>query len=120
MRSRFVETCRELRWSLWGRRQRRREARRETLPVLRGNMRRALVVKPDDPMFAEALFVLRDDALSAPGVSRQELLEQAKSAAEDYTAAALPYRPERALSGAALFLSGAAVSLLILWLCGVI
>ena len=120
MRSRLLEGCRELRWSLWGRRQRRREARRETLPVLRGNMRRALVVKPDDPMFAEALFVLRDDVLGNAGVSRQELMEQARSAAEHYTADALPYRSERALSGAALFLSGAAAALLILWLCGVI
>ena len=120
MRSRLLEGCRELRWSLWGRRQRRRDARRETLPVLRGNMRRAIVVRPDDPMFAEALFVLSDDSLSAPGVSREELLEQAKAAAENYTAAALPYRSERSFSGAALFLSGAAVSLLLLWLCGVI
>ena len=120
MRSRIVEKCRELRWSLWGRRQRRRDARRETLPVLRGNMRRALVVKPDDPMFAEALFVLRDDSFNTPGVSREELLAQAKAAAEEYTAAALPYRSERSLSRAALFLSGAAVSLLLLWLCGVI
>ena len=33
----------------------------ESRPVLRGNMRRAIVIKTPDDMFAEAVFILRDD-----------------------------------------------------------
>ena len=54
----------------------------ESRPVLRGNMRRAIVIKTPDDMFAEAVFILRDDY--DPGISRGELLRQAKSAAEGH------------------------------------
>ena len=37
----------------------------ESRPVLRGNMRRAIVIKTPDDMFAEAVFILRDDTRSA-------------------------------------------------------
>ena len=62
----------------------------ESRPVLRGNMRRAIVVRTPDDMFAEAVFILRDDY--DPGVSRGELLRQAKSAAEGHAQRALPPR----------------------------
>ncbi len=49
--------------------------------TVRGNMRRVIVLEPGGEIFQEAVFVLRDDYLPS-GISRQELLRQAKIAAE--------------------------------------
>ena len=54
-----------------------RSPRRTLPPRLRGKLRRAVVVQTPDPMFSEAVFILRDEALREPGVSREELLRQA-------------------------------------------
>ena len=62
----------------------------ESRPVLRGNMRRAIVIKTPDDMFAEAVFILRDDYFQTPGISREALLRQARAAAEEYAAAYSP------------------------------
>ncbi|MEA5152065.1 MAG: hypothetical protein VB039_05635 [Oscillospiraceae bacterium] len=56
---------------------------RQYRPV-KGCMRGVIVVKPPNPIFREAVFVLRDDYFLEPGLSREELLQQAKDAAGEY------------------------------------
>lgn len=77
------------------RRQRAERRRAEEGAVLKGCMRNVIVVHPRSDIFQEAVFILRDDYLRAPGISREELLRQARSAAEDYTLYAAPQRPRR-------------------------
>ena len=93
---------------------------RSLTPRLRGRLRRAVVVPTPDSMFSEAVFILRDDRLRDPGVSRDELLRQAARAAESYTEDALPPVERLSLRPAAAFLLGAAVALLVLWIAGVL
>lgn len=90
----------------------------ESRPVLRGNMRRAIVIKTPDDMFAEAVFILRDDY--DPGISRGELLRQAKSAAEGHAQRALPPRRYTGLPPMAVFVLGASAAVLTLWISGVL
>lgn len=51
---------------------------------LRGKMQNIIVVKPQNPMFRQAVFFLRDDYFLTSDISRTELLNQAKAAAEGY------------------------------------
>ena len=110
-----------LRFSLSARR-REQLSRRETLPVVRGNMRRVIVVEPPDPMFSEAMFILRDDYFQTPGLSRQELLRQAQNVAQDFVGRAEPPEPRRTILPTAMsvFALGAAAAILALWIGGVI
>ncbi len=108
---------------LWGSRLSRRGRRhRERLPVVRGNMRRVIVVQPPDPIFTQAMFILRDDYFQTPGVSSQELLKQARDAARDYVEEATPAAPVRPVFPTAMsvFALGAAAAIFALWLGGVI
>lgn len=99
-----------------------RQQHREPLPVIRGNMRRVIVIQPADPMFSEAMFILRDDYFQTPGLSRQELLRQAREAAKDCAGQALPSGAGRPLLPGAMsvFALGAAAAVFALWLGGVI
>ena len=54
------------------------------LPV-KGSMRGVIVVKPENSIFSEALFVLSDEYMRTQGVSSQELLRQATEAAARYS-----------------------------------
>lgn len=87
---------------------------------LRGKLRRAVVVPTPDPIFSEAVFILRDEKLREPGVSRDELLRQAARAAESYTEDALPGMERASLRPWAAFLLGAACALAALWALGVL
>ena len=100
----------------------RRRRRREKLPVVRGNMRRVIVVQPPDPMFTQAMFILRDDYFQTPGLSSQELLKQAREAARDYVDQAVPADPVRPVfpTAMSIFALGAAAAIFALWLGGVI
>ena len=80
--------------------------------------RRAIVIKTPDDMFAEAVFILRDDY--DPGISRGELLRQAKSAAEGHAQRALPPRRYTGLPPMAVFVLGASAAVLTLWISGVL
>lgn len=92
-----------------------------TVPTrLRGKMRQAVVVPTPDPMFSEAVFILRDEKLRETGVSRDELLRQAARAAESFTEDALPGMERMSLRPLAAFLLGAAVTLLVLWAAGIL
>ena len=121
LRHRAEELLSALRFSLSARR-RQRFSRRETLPVVRGNMRRVIVVEPPDPMFSEAMFILRDDYFQTPGLSRQELLLQAQNAARDFVGTATPGEPRRPIfpTAMSIFALGAAAAILALWIGGVI
>ena len=97
-----------------------RQTRSASSPALRGTLRTAVVVKTPDARFSEALFVLREYSLHQKGVTRQELLEQARAAAEGCTQELLPPGPAPLLHPAAAFLLGAASALLALWALGLI
>lgn len=60
--------------------------------AVKGCMRNVIVVKPDDPIFREAVFILRDDYFSSSQLSRRDLLSQAKDAARNYTDEIVPPR----------------------------
>lgn len=101
-------------YSLRCRRGRRGGREELSVPVLRGNMRSVLVVPAPTPIFAQAVFILRDDYFSTPGLSHQELMRQAKSAANIYCGSFAPPHPRRipiALISAA---SSSALTILVL------
>ena len=87
-----------------------RPADEKTLPLLRGTMHRAIVLKSPDETFSEAVFILNDSFVQREGVSRRELLRQAGEAAGLY----FPPRRRKlnALAPAAIFLLGAACAIL--------
>ena len=122
LRHRARDLLSALRFSLSARRHGRACRRREPLPVIRGNMRRIIVVEPPDPMFSEAMFILRDDYFQTPGLSRQELLQQAQNAARNYVGSAAPPEPRQPvfLPAMSVFALGAAAAILALWVGGVI
>lgn len=86
---------------------------RQYRPV-KGCMRGVIVVKPPNPIFREAVFVLRDDYFLEPGLSREELLQQAKDAAGEYVASLAP--PPRRLRLLPALLPPAAAALVLLLL----
>ena len=97
-----------------------RQTRSAPSPALRGTLCTAVVVKTPDARFSEALFVLREDSLHQKGITRQELLEQARAAAEGCTQELLPPGPVPMLQPAAAFLLGAAAAMLALWALGLL
>lgn len=91
---------------------------------VRGLNRRIIVVpSPDRRIFQEAVFVLRDDYTETEGISRRELLLQARACAEEYVSRCIPVR-RYALTPAALLLihlpAAVAAAVLCLRLLGVI
>lgn len=108
--------------SLRRRRARSAVGRRTAAPVLRGNMRRMLVLKLPGEMFDQAIFILHDNYFETPGTSRQELLEQAKTAAEGFIDTSLPSGKSTPFfpSAASVFVFGAACAVLAMWLAGLI
>lgn len=53
--------------------------------VVKGLSRKVIIVKSPDPkIFEQAIFIVRDDFLSAQGIGEKELLKQAQAAANGY------------------------------------
>ena len=98
----------------------RAEAPGRAAPALRGVLRTAVVVKTPCAQFSEAVFVLRDEDAQPKGVSRTELLEQAKAAAAGYAEERLPPAKAPLLRPAAAFVLGAAAALLAVWALGLL
>lgn len=89
---------------------------RETAPV-KGLSRRVVVVRPEEEeaLFEQIIYIVRDDALTQPGVSAAEVLRQAEEAVcppqapespppaphRDFVDAALPWLSAVALALAA-------------------
>ena len=66
--------------------------------VLRGNAHNVIVVKAPCEDFTEAIFILKDDYYLHSSVPAEELLCQARAAAENYTASvSAPHRREKVL-----------------------
>ena len=90
--------------------------------MVKGISKRVVVVKnPDTRFFDQAIFLLKEDALSQKGVSQERLLEEACRVADGYARGGKGQRPRRvliqvfwALAGA--FLVGAAWVLTTLFL----
>lgn len=82
---------------------------------VKGCMRNVIVVKPDDPIFREAVFILRDDYFSSSKRSRRELIMQAKDAARSYTDTVVPPRQSSVLPAvlAALFTAAVFAALIL-------
>ena len=53
--------------------------------MVKGLSRRVIVVKaPDEKVFEQAIFIIREDFASTAGVSEKEVLRQARRAANEY------------------------------------
>lgn len=86
-----------------------RHVTRPAGPVVKGHMMNVIVVKPPDPRFKEAVFVLKDDYFMNAELSRQELLLQAQDAAREYVWSAIPPVRRRFPPLLAVLLTAAAV-----------
>ncbi len=54
--------------------------------MVKGISRRVVVVESPDPrIFEQAIFIVRNDALSSGGVSSQEIVDEARRVAKSYT-----------------------------------
>ncbi len=86
--------------------------------VIEGRTGNVIIVKsPNTEYFKEAIFILSDDLFTRSGISRQQLLRQARRAARAYVSAHVPPRDLTTLWCLFFFLSGAAVCLAVLLLC---
>ncbi len=57
---------------------------------IKGCTKTVIVVKPPDPMFREAVFILREDYLTGDEANRRQLLLQARDVARRYTESLVP------------------------------
>lgn len=84
---------------------------------LKGKMQNVIVVKPPNPMFRQAVFFLRDDYFFSSDISRTELLNQAKEAAEGFVGSNVPAAESKRIGVIcliALLIAAAAVITIIL------
>lgn len=83
--------------------------------VVKGISRRVIVVRAPDPRFEQAIFLLREDALSGEGVSARQVMEEASQVAAGYIRKNTPkVRWMKRLAVPLSLLTGAGVSSL-LW-----
>ena len=88
---------------------------REACDVAKGVDKRVTVVKSPDPkVFEEAIFIVREDYMKTAGVTRSQLLSEAKQAAGVYTGSLRGGRIPTALVAAlsTLLGSGAAAAIM--------
>lgn len=84
----------------------------DTPEVVKGTSRRVVVVYPEETLFEQIIYVVRDDALTQPGVSEAEVLHQAASAVEPYIKEMPRHKKTHSrLTSALLWLSGVALTL---------
>ena len=58
--------------------------------MVKGITRRVIVIKsPDKRLFDEAIFIVREDALSDTGVNSEDIIKEAQSVADSYIRANL-------------------------------
>ena len=85
---------------------------RPTGPPVKGHMANVIVVKPPDPRFKEAVFVLKDEYFLNTELSRQELLQQAREAAGEYMASISPPKRRLPLLPALLAVAASIIAIL--------
>ena len=96
---------------------RRAESCSNEKEVIQGSAGNVIIVKsPNTEYFKEAIFILCDDLFTRRGVSRQQLLREARRAARDYCDEHTPPRDLTALWYLFFFLLGAAACLTVLTL----
>ena len=90
---------------------------REALDVVKGVAKRVIVVKSPDPkVFEEAIFIVREDYMKTAGVTRSQLLSEAKQAAGVYTGSLRGGRISTALVAALSTLLGSGAVVAIMYL----
>ena len=83
--------------------------------MVKGISRRVVVVEsPDQRLFEQAIFIVRND-VAGKGVTSRELVEEARRVARDYAGSARGVRRLRELTPAVYALMGAA-AIGVLWL----
>ena len=89
--------------------------------MVKGVAKRVIVVKSPDPrVFEEAIFIVREDYMKTAGVSRTQLLSEARQAAESYVGRLQPKKAPKKHTGlviilSSLFGSGLAAALMLLF-----
>ena len=79
--------------------------------MLKGTQRRMIVIRSPDPrLFEEAIFILRDDIFHTGRGSQEDILRQARRAAEEYTRAHCARGRLRRLSAPLLAALGAGLT----------
>lgn len=82
--------------------------------VIEGSAGNVIIVKsPNTEYFKEAIFILCDDLFTRRGVSRTQILREARRAAWDYTAARTPQSSISVLTRLLYFLLGGSAGLLL-------
>lgn len=89
--------------------------------MVKGVTRQVILVKSPDPrLFEQAIFLVKEEALNQPGVSQEQVIQQARAAANDYLKRSHAWNErERGLTGwlwATLGAAGASLA----WLLGLI
>lgn len=88
--------------------------------MVKGVAKRVIVVKSPDPrVFEEAIFIVREDYMKTAGVSRTQLLSEARQAADSYVGRLKPKKAPKNHTGliiilSSLFGSGIAAALMLL------
>lgn len=94
---------------------------REAADVVKGVAKRVIVVKSPDPrVFEEAIFIVREDYMKTAGVSRTQLLSEARQAADSYVGRMQPKKAAKkhtvlVIILSSLFGSGLAAALMMLF-----
>ena len=58
---------------------------KDVLPMVKGITRQVILVKSPDPkLFEEAIFIVKEEAVNREGVTQEQLLRQARRAADGY------------------------------------
>ncbi len=79
--------------------------------MVKGVAKRVIVVKSPDPkVFEEAIFIVREDYMKTAGVTRSQLLNEARQAAGEYTGSLRTSKLSAGLIAAASALIGSGVA----------
>lgn len=90
---------------------------REVRDVVKGVAKRVIVVKSPDPrVFEEAIFIVREDYMKTAGVTRAQLLNEARQAAGAYTGSLRTSKLSAGLVAAISTLIGSGAAALIMYL----
>lgn len=89
--------------------------------MVKGVTRQVILVRSPDPrLFEQAIFIVKEEALQRPGASQEQVIQEARAAANDYLKRSRAWNErERGLTGWLWAVLGAASASLV-WLLGLI
>lgn len=94
-----------------------RQTRKEWCPLVKGTSRRVIVVdSPDPKLFEQAIFIVKNDAMTREGVTSQQVLGEACRIARGYAAAQTVRLPLWQRVPRWAWIAGAAVAASAVWL----